>query len=70
MRSSLARDGLYEFYSHLVFQSLSTIGWCLVNINFVAPKIGNLLCRLFICMYILSRDLVTIDGVWIGNRIY
>jgi hypothetical protein len=33
---------LDRFYSYSVFESLSIIGWCLVNMNFPAVKLGAL----------------------------
>jgi hypothetical protein len=37
--TSLAPEELDEFYSCWVFMSLSTVGWCLMDLNIVAPKL-------------------------------
>jgi hypothetical protein len=38
----LEPEWLDRFYSHSFLKSLAIIGWCLVNMNFVASKIRTL----------------------------
>jgi hypothetical protein len=40
MCASLAPEGLVGFYYNLIFDSLSAIGRCLLNINILTPETG------------------------------